>query len=73
MRINFTATETAVLVRRAARKHDRHCEECGDSCHPDDSKRDYEQWLENQLCRQCNDNGFEEEKSELGALQSLGF
>lgn len=38
------------------------CEECRTAC---ESKQDFNQWQENELCRGCNDLGFEEYRQEV--------
>lgn len=44
------------------------CEECLDSCHPDDSKENFFSWQQTAMCQQCATNQYDDYNSDLGAL-----
>lgn len=56
--MNFTTRDAETLMH-AKRKQEKVCAECGDSCHPDNSKANFFQWQQNQLCDQCENNSIE--------------
>lgn len=65
--------DAAVLMIAEERRGKRkpipvECSECLSSCHPDDSKENFFQWQQNQMCRQCNDNEFQLEQNEFRSM-----